>query len=136
MKRVRYIEDELIARAMLTGLVAAGGTGKGLYGVHIAAKLALVDEPTLFLCSEDALNYIVRPRFEAAGCDARLAVALDLEDASGDAEPAIPVGHADPRGHGRPHQPRTRDRRPVRQPPRPRAEHEPGTTRSGRRSSR
>ena len=63
----------------MTGLVAPGGTVKGLYGVHLAAKLAERGERTLFLCSEDALAYIVRPRFEAAGCDAQLALALDLE---------------------------------------------------------
>jgi hypothetical protein len=83
MRRLEWIEDNLIARAMLTGLVAPGGTAKGLYGVHLAAKLALRHERTLFLCSEDALNYIVRPRFEASGCDGRLAHALDVETRTG-----------------------------------------------------
>ena len=78
-RRVQYVEDGLIPRAMVTGLVAPGGTVKGLYGVHLAAKLAERGERTLFLTSEDALAYIVRPRFEAAGCDGRLALALELE---------------------------------------------------------
>ena len=83
-RRVEWIEEGLIPRAMLTGLVAPGGTVKGLYGVHLAAKLAARGERTLFLCSEDALAYIVRPRFQAAGCDGRLALALELalEDGS------------------------------------------------------
>jgi hypothetical protein len=83
MRRVEWVEDGLIAQGMLTGLVAPGGTVKGLYGVHLAAKLAARGERTLFLCSEDALNYIVRPRFEAAGCDARLAYALDVNTETG-----------------------------------------------------
>jgi AAA domain len=83
MRRIEWIEQDLIARGMLTGLVAPGGTVKGLYGVHLAAKLAERGEKTLFLCSEDALNYIVRPRFEAAGCDGRLAQALDVETPTG-----------------------------------------------------
>jgi AAA domain len=82
-KRVDWLEDKLIARAMLTGLVAPGGTVKGLYGIHLAAKLAARGEKTLFLCSEDALDYIIRPRFTAADCDGRLAVALEVESASG-----------------------------------------------------
>ena len=55
---------------MLTGLVAPGGTVKGLYGIHEAAKLAARDEKTLFVCSEDALDYIIRPRFQAAAATA------------------------------------------------------------------
>jgi hypothetical protein len=82
-KRIVWLEDELVARAMLTGLVAPGGTVKGLYGIHLAAKLAEREERTLFLCSEDALAYIIRPRFEAAGCDGRLAYALSIETRSG-----------------------------------------------------
>jgi hypothetical protein len=82
-KRIVWVEDGLVARAMLTGLVAPGGTVKGLYGIHLAAKLAERGEKTLFLCSEDALNYIVRPRFEAAGCDGHLAFALSIETAKG-----------------------------------------------------
>jgi hypothetical protein len=82
-KRIVWLEDELVARGMLTGLVAPGGTVKGLYGIHLAAKLAERNEKTLFLCSEDALDYIIRPRFQAAGCDAKLALALDIETAEG-----------------------------------------------------
>jgi hypothetical protein len=82
-KRITWLEESLIARGLLTGLIAAGGTVKGLYGVHLAAKLAERGETTLFLCSEDALNYIVRPRFEAAGCDGQLAQALEIETETG-----------------------------------------------------
>jgi AAA domain-containing protein len=82
-KRITWLEESLIARGLLTGLIAAGGTVKGLYGVHLAAKLAKRGETTLFLCSEDALNYIVRPRFEAAGCDGQLAQALEIETETG-----------------------------------------------------
>jgi hypothetical protein len=78
-RRVQWIEEGLIPRAMVTGLVAPGGTVKGLYGVHLAAKLAARGERSLFLCSEDALAFIVRPRFQAAGCDGALALALELE---------------------------------------------------------
>jgi hypothetical protein len=80
---VTWLEDGLIPRAMLTGLVAPGGTVKGLLGVHLAVKLAKKGERSLFVCSEDALDYIVRPRFMAAGCDATLAFALDFEEADG-----------------------------------------------------
>jgi hypothetical protein len=82
-KRIVWVEDGLVARGMLTGLVAPGGTVKGLYGIHLAAKLAERGERTLFLCSEDALDYIIRPRFEAAGCDGKLAFALSIEAANG-----------------------------------------------------
>jgi hypothetical protein len=82
---VTWLEDGLIPRAMLTGLVAPGGTVKGLLGVHLAVKLAKKGERSLFVCSEDALDYIVRPRFMAAGCDATLAFALDFEEADGGA---------------------------------------------------
>lgn len=77
-KRIDWLEDELVARGMLTGLLAPGGTGKGLYGIHLSVKIAERGERTLFLCSEDALDYIVKPRFEAAGSDGRLAQSLDL----------------------------------------------------------
>jgi hypothetical protein len=83
-KRIVWLEDGLVARGMLTGLVAPGGTVKGLYGIHLAAKLAERGERTLFLCSEDALDYIIRPRFEAAGCDGKLAFALSIETATGE----------------------------------------------------
>jgi hypothetical protein len=82
-KRITWLEENLIARGMLTGLLAAGGTVKGLYGIHLAAKLAESGERTLFLSSEDALNYIVRPRFDAAGCDGQLAQALEIETEAG-----------------------------------------------------
>jgi hypothetical protein len=45
-KRVQWLEDGLVARAMLTGLVSPGGTVKGLYGVHLAAKIAERGEKT------------------------------------------------------------------------------------------
>jgi hypothetical protein len=82
-RRVTWLEEGLIPYAMLTGLVAPGGTVKGLYGIHLAVKLAQEGKRTLFLCSEDALEYIVRPRFMAAGCDAQLAFALDFQKADG-----------------------------------------------------
>jgi len=82
-KRLRWLEEGLVARGLLTGLVAPGGTVKGLYGIHLAARRAKCEEKTLFLCSEDALDYIIRPRFEAAGCDGRLAFALSVESATG-----------------------------------------------------
>lgn len=87
---VKWLEPDLIARAMLTGLVAPGGTVKGLYGIHIATKIALRGERTLFVCAEDALDYIVRPRFEAAGSDARHATALSISDGDGDGVPHFP----------------------------------------------
>jgi hypothetical protein len=83
MRRIEWLEENLIPRGMLTGIVAPGGTVKGLFGIHLAVRLAERGERTLFLCSEDALEYIVRPRFEAAGCDARLAVQLDIETETG-----------------------------------------------------
>jgi len=83
MRRITWLVDNLIPCAMLTGIVAAGGTVKGLFGIYQAMKLAERGETTLFLCSEDALEYIVRPRFEAAGCDAQLAVQLDIETETG-----------------------------------------------------
>ena len=83
MRRITWFEEGLIPRGMLTGLVAPGGTVKGLYGIHLAASSPSAASATLFLCSEDALDYIVRPRFEAAGCDARLALALDIETETG-----------------------------------------------------
>jgi hypothetical protein len=82
-KRVTWLEEGLIPDAMLTGLVAPGGTVKGLYLIYLAVKLAHERRRTLFLCSEDALEYIVRPRFMAAGCDAQLAFALEFQEASG-----------------------------------------------------
>src|SRR4051794_22254642 len=82
-RRVTYLEEGLIPYGMLTGLVAPGGTVKGLYEILLAVKLAQEGKRTLFLCSEDALEYIVRPRFMAAGCDAQLAFALDLQKADG-----------------------------------------------------
>lgn len=82
-RKIEWLEPELVARGMLTGLLAPGGTGKGLYSIHLSTKIAAREERSLFLCSEDALDYIVRPRFIAAGCDARLVVALDLESESG-----------------------------------------------------
>jgi hypothetical protein len=89
-RRVEYVDDNMIARGMLTGLVAPGGTVKGLYGVHEAAKLARQDAPTLFCCSEDALDYIVRPRFQAAGCDAELAFAFSVDGENGERVPHFP----------------------------------------------
>jgi hypothetical protein len=89
-KRVEWVEDNLVARGMLTALVAPGGTVKGLYGIHLAAKLAARGKRTLFVCSEDALDYIVRPRFQAAGCDAELAFALSIEGAHGERTPHFP----------------------------------------------
>jgi hypothetical protein len=89
-RRVEWLDEGLIARGMLTGLVAPGGTVKGLYGIHEAAKLATRDEKTLFVCSEDALDYIVRPRFQAAGCDGELAYALSIETANGERVPHFP----------------------------------------------
>ena len=89
-RRVEWLEENLIARDMLTGLVAPGGTVKGLYGIHEAAKLATRGERTLFVCSEDALDYIVRPRFQAADCSAELAYALSIETADGERVPRFP----------------------------------------------
>src|SRR5437773_2018218 len=71
-KRVIYLEEGLIPCGMVTAVVAPGGTVKGLWGIHIAVKLAARGERTLFLCSEDSLEYIIKPRFTAAGSDARL----------------------------------------------------------------
>ena len=82
-KRVVWLEQDLVARAMLTGLVAPGGTVKGLWGILLAAKIAERGERTLFLCSEDALDYIIRPRFDAAGCDGKLAYALSIDGVTG-----------------------------------------------------
>jgi hypothetical protein len=82
-RRITWFEENLIPRGMVTGLVAAGGTVKGLYGIHLGVKAALRGERSLYLCSEDALEYIVRPRFTAAGCDAMLAYALDMEESDG-----------------------------------------------------
>jgi hypothetical protein len=89
-RRVEWVVEGLIARGMLTGLVAPGGTVKGLLGIAEAAMLATRDEKTLFVCSEDALDYIVRPRFQAAGCDAQLAFAFSIETATGDRVPHFP----------------------------------------------
>ncbi len=83
MRRITWTVEDLIPKAMLTGIVAAGGTVKGLFGIHTAVELGEQGQTTLFLCSEDALEYIVRPRFEAAGCDAQLAVQLDIETEAG-----------------------------------------------------
>lgn len=82
-RRVSWLEDGLIPRGMVTGLVAAGGTVKGLYGVLLGVRAAQRGERTLFLCSEDALEYIVKPRFLAHGCDSDLAVAVDVEEPDG-----------------------------------------------------
>jgi hypothetical protein len=90
-KRVEWLEPGLIALGMLTGLVAPGGTIKGLYGIHQAAKLGQRGEKTLFVCSEDALDYIIRPRFQAAGCDAELAYALSVDDDAGEQVPHFPA---------------------------------------------
>jgi AAA domain len=68
----------------------ARGTVKGLYGIHEAAKLARRGERTLFVCSEDALDYIVRPRFQAADCDGELAFALSIETDAGERVPHFP----------------------------------------------
>jgi hypothetical protein len=89
-KRIEWLEEGLISRAMLTGLLAPGGTVKGLFGIHLAAKLAERELRTLFLCSEDALDYIIRPRFEAAGCDGRLALALSADAETGPRELRFP----------------------------------------------
>jgi hypothetical protein len=89
-RRVEYVEEGLIARDMLTGLVAPGGVVKGLYGIHQAAKLSTRGERTLFICSEDALDYIVRPRFQAAGCDGTLAYALSIDTDTGERVPRFP----------------------------------------------
>lgn len=78
MRRITWLEPPLIARGMLTGLVAPGGTVKGLYGIHLTAKLAEREERTLFLCSEAALAYIVKPRLVAAGSDGDHATALEI----------------------------------------------------------
>jgi hypothetical protein len=89
-RRVEWLEEGLIACDMLTGLVAPGGIVKGLYGIHEAAKLATRGERTLFVCSEDALDYIVRPRFQAAGCDGDLAYALSIDTDVGERVPRFP----------------------------------------------
>jgi hypothetical protein len=89
-RRITWLEESLIPSAMLTGLLAPGGTVKGLYGIHLAAKLAQRELSTLFLASEDALDYIIRPRFEAAGCDGRLALALSAGDETGPRELHFP----------------------------------------------
>jgi AAA domain len=82
-KRITWLIPDLIPRGVVTGLVAPGGTVKGLFGVHMATILAERGERTLFLCSEDSLEHIIRPRFMAAGCDALLAHALDMETETG-----------------------------------------------------
>jgi hypothetical protein len=82
-RRVSWLEDDLIPRGMVTGLVAAGGTVKGLYGVLLGVRAAQRGESTLFLCSEDALEYIVKPRFLAHGCNTDLAQALWIEEPDG-----------------------------------------------------
>lgn len=89
-KRVEWQEEGMIACDILTGLVAPGGTVKGLYGVYLAARGAARGERTLFVCSEDALDYIVRPRFQAAGCDADLAYALSIDTDDGERVPRFP----------------------------------------------
>ena len=90
-KRVEWTEKDLVARGMLTGLVAPGGTVKGLYGIHLAAKLAQRGGKTLFVCSEDALDYIIRPRFTAAGCDGSLAYSLSIVGPTGERVPRFPT---------------------------------------------
>jgi hypothetical protein len=89
-KRVEWLDDGLIALGMLTALVAPGGTVKGLFGIYEAATIAARGELPLFVCSEDALDYIVRPRFEAAGCDGTLAFAFGIDTGSGERVPHFP----------------------------------------------
>ena len=63
---------------------------KGLYGIaRVRPSSARRGGKTLFVCSEDALDYIVRPRFQAAVCDAELAFALSIDDPAGEQVPHL-----------------------------------------------
>lgn len=90
----RWLIDGLLPIGGVTALVGDEGIGKGLYWVHLIARLAAQGHRTLVIAGEDDYGSAVRPRLDIAGADPSMVdiVVRDTETLTG--VPYLPTNTA------------------------------------------